>query len=101
MLVAVLFRQSEVDEWGIECNPTGAWQGHSAWHFFTATSLFFGYLMFRSETYLVDVGADDQIEKVGKEGKEGKETKDYDMESIPSRGTNSMQIIEVVEMVDD
>ena len=57
--------------------------------------------MFRSETYLVDVGADDQIEKVGKEGKEGKETKDYDMESIPSRGTNSMQIIEVVEMVED
>jgi hypothetical protein len=101
LLVAVLFRQSEVDEWGIECNPTGAWQGHSAWHFFTATSLFFGYLMFRSETYLVDVGADDQIEKVGKEGKEGKETKDYDMESIPSRGTNSMQIIEVVEMVED
>ena len=73
LLIAILFRESEVNGWGVECNPTSAWQGHAAWHFFTATSLFFAYLMFRSETY-------------------------YNMESTsPSR----MQEMEIVEIPTD
>jgi hypothetical protein len=66
--IAVLFRQSELAGWGIQCNPTGLWQNHSAWHFGTATSLFAAVMLFRSEKYVEDGagGAGGEDEEKGK-----------------------------------
>jgi hypothetical protein len=65
LALAAYFRQGEVDKWGMPCDPESFFQGHSMWHFLTATSFFQAYMFMRSERHKVEDGGGVRPENVG------------------------------------
>ena len=57
LALAACFRQGEIDGWGMACHPDSFFQGHSVWHFLTATSFFQAYMFMRSERLRESVSA--------------------------------------------